>query len=206
MSDLISRNEVNDVIDELEVYTCGRPNTMKVEVSVLQLQRFINKLKNIPTAYDVDKVVGELLALNKNYNDGINLYEEVAEIPTEEAIEIVKQGGVSNDVCKWRQTSQKLAHYEDLDEQGLLLQLPCKVGDTVWDNDYREPCAYTITGFSFGTGEGYIDEPVSLREVVCYYSNYSGSITGSFAVSEIGKTVFLTKEEAEQKLVKGNVE
>lgn len=105
MSDLISRNEVNDVIDELEVYTCGRPNTMKVEVSVLQLQRFINKLKNIPTAYDVDKVVGELLALNKNYNDGINLYEEVAEIPTEEAIEIVKQCGVSNDVCKWRQTS-----------------------------------------------------------------------------------------------------
>ena len=29
MSDLISRSEVNDVIDELEVYTCGRPNTMK---------------------------------------------------------------------------------------------------------------------------------------------------------------------------------
>ena len=51
MNDLISRSEVNDVIDELEVYTCGRPDTMKVEVSVLQLQRLINKLKNIPTAY-----------------------------------------------------------------------------------------------------------------------------------------------------------
>lgn len=45
MSDLISRSEVNDVIDELEVYTSGRPNIMKVEISVLQLQRFINKLK-----------------------------------------------------------------------------------------------------------------------------------------------------------------
>ena len=101
---------------------------------------------------------------------------------------------------------EKLREYEGLEEQGLLLRLPCKVGDTVWDNDYGKPCAYTITGFSFGTGEDYIDEPVSLREVVCYYSNYSGSITGSFAVSEIGKTVFLTKEEAEQKLVKGNVE
>ena len=54
-------------------------------------------------AYDVNKVVEELLALNKNYNDGINLYEEVAEIPTEEAIKIVKQGGVSEDVCKYRQ-------------------------------------------------------------------------------------------------------
>ena len=99
-----------------------------------------------------------------------------------------------------RKIIERLAEYEDLEEQGLLLRLPCKVGDTVWDNDYGKPCAYIITGFSFGTGEDYIDEPVSLREVVCYYSNYSGSITGSFAVSEIGKTLFLTKEEAEQKL------
>ena len=95
---------------------------------------------------------------------------------------------------------QRLKLYEDLDEQGLLLRLPCKIGDTIWDNDYGKPCAYAITGFSFGAGEDYIDEPVSLKEVVCYYSNYSGSITGSFAVSEIGKTVFLTREEAEQKL------
>ena len=95
---------------------------------------------------------------------------------------------------------EKLREYEDLEEQGLLLRLPCKVGDTVWDNDYGKPCAYTITGFSFGTDEDYIDEPVSLKEVVYYYSNYSGSITGSFAVSEIGKTVFLTQAEADQKL------
>lgn len=60
MSDLISRSEVNDVIDELEVYTSSRSNTIKVEVSVLQLQRFINKLKNIPTAYNADKVVEQL--------------------------------------------------------------------------------------------------------------------------------------------------
>ena len=95
---------------------------------------------------------------------------------------------------------EALGKYEDAEEQGLLLRLPCKIGDTIWDNDYGKPCAYTITGFSFGAGEDYIDEPVSLKEVVCYYSNYSGSITGSFAVSEIGKTVFLTKEEAENKL------
>ena len=96
--------------------------------------------------------------------------------------------------------ARKLAEYEDFEEQGLLLRLPCKVGDTVWDNDYGKPCEYNITGFSFGTGEDYIDDPVSIKEVVYYYSNYSGSITGSFAVSEIGKTVFLTKAEAEQKL------
>ena len=100
----------------------------------------------------------------------------------------------------WLQVYFKLKDYEDLEEQGLLLRLPCKVGDTVWDNDYGKPCPYTVTGFSFGTGEGYIDEPISKKEVIYYYSNYSGSITGGFAVNEIGKTVFLTKSEVEQKL------
>lgn len=44
MSDLISRSEVNDVIDELEVYTSGRPNTMKVEISVLHFQNKFRKI------------------------------------------------------------------------------------------------------------------------------------------------------------------
>lgn len=83
MSDLISRSEVNDVIDELEVYTSGRPNTVKVEVSVLQLQRFINKLKNIPTAYNVDKVVEQL-------KERSILSRPIGMVPLKEAIEIVK--------------------------------------------------------------------------------------------------------------------
>ena len=100
----------------------------------------------------------------------------------------------------------KLKEYEDLEEQGRLLKLPCKVGDTVWDNDYGRPCAYTITAFSFGECEEYICEPVTTKEVVFYYANLSGSITGRFAESEIGKSVFLNKSEAEAKLkeLKGN--
>lgn len=102
MSDLISRSEVNDVIDELEVYTSGRPNTMKVEVSVLQLQRFINKLKNIPNAYEEDKVLKQLEDESKKCS--------ICELPTckedeshccycnglNKAIEIVKAGGMNN--------------------------------------------------------------------------------------------------------------
>lgn len=95
---------------------------------------------------------------------------------------------------------KKLKDYEDLEEQGRLLKLPCKVGDTVWDNDCGRPCAYTITAFSFGECEEYIFEPVTTKEVVFYYTNSSGSITGSFAESEIGKSVFLNKSEAEAKL------
>jgi hypothetical protein len=95
---------------------------------------------------------------------------------------------------------KKLANYEDLEEQGRLIKLPCKVGDTVWDNDCGRPCAYTITAFSFGECEEYICEPVTTKEVVFYYANSSGSITGSFAESEIGKSVFLNRYEAEAKL------
>lgn len=95
---------------------------------------------------------------------------------------------------------EKLAEYEDLEEQDRLIKLPCKIGDTVWDNDYGRPYAYTITAFSFGECEEYIDEPVTTKEVVFYYTNPSGSITGNFAESEIGKSVFLSKYEAEAKL------
>lgn len=101
---------------------------------------------------------------------------------------------------------ERLKDYEDLEEQGRLVILPCKVGDTVWDNDCGIPCAYTITAFSFGECEEYICEPVTTKEVVFYYTNSSGSITGSFAESEIGKSVFLNKSEAEAKLkeLRGN--
>lgn len=95
---------------------------------------------------------------------------------------------------------EKLATYEDAEEQGRLIKSPCKVGDTVWDNDCGRPCAYTITAFSFGECEEYICEPVTTKEAVFYYANSSGSITGSFAESEIGKSVFLNKSEAEAKL------
>ena len=99
MSDLISRSEVNDVIDKLEVYTSGRPNTRKVEISVLQLQRFINKLKNIPTAYNIDKVVEELeLHSFELGTDTLPAHY----VRLNDAIEIVKQGSDDNDVCEWR--------------------------------------------------------------------------------------------------------
>lgn len=105
-----------------------------------------------------------------------------------------------SEVRKILNLATKLKEYEDLEEQGRLIKLPCKVGDIVWDNDYGRPCAYTITAFSFGECEEYTCEPATTKEAVFYYANSSGSITGSFAESEIGKTVFLTKSEAEAKL------
>ena len=98
-----------------------------------------------------------------------------------------------------RAVLKKLAAYEDLEEQGLLVRLPCKVGDKAWDNDFGYPESYEIKAFSYGYCDSYV-EPDIEDQIIFYYENYSGSITGSFAMSEIGKTVFLTREEAEKKL------
>mgnify|MGYP000117937859 CR=1 FL=1 len=94
---------------------------------------------------------------------------------------------------------QELKSYKDLEEQGLLVRLPCKIGDTVWDNDFGYPESYEIKAFSYGYCDSYV-EPDIEDEIIFYYENYSGSITGAFPMSEIGKTVFLTREEAEKKL------
>ena len=92
-----------------------------------------------------------------------------------------------------------LADYEDLEEQGLLVRLPVKIGDMIWDNDFGHPVSYEIKAFSYGFCDSYV-EPNIEDEIIFYYENYNGSITGAFPMSEIGKTVFLTREEAEKKL------
>lgn len=94
---------------------------------------------------------------------------------------------------------EKLAIYEDLEEQGLLMRLPVKIGDMIWDNDFGHPVSYEIKAFSYGFCDSYV-EPNIEDEIIFYYENYNGSITGVFPMSEIGKTVFLTREEAEKKL------
>ena len=97
--------------------------------------------------------------------------------------------------------ARKLCDYEDLEEQGLLVRLPCKVGDMLWYNilGYTEP--YEIKAFSYGYCDGYIEAGEEIGdEIIFYCENHTGSIIGSFPMSGIGKIVFLTREEAEKKL------
>ena len=97
--------------------------------------------------------------------------------------------------------AQKLCDYEDLEEQGLLVRLPCKVGDMLWYNILGYTESYEIKAFSYGYCDGYIEAGEEIRdEIIFYCENHTGSIIGSFPVSGIGKTVFLTREEAEKKL------
>ena len=67
-----------------------------------------------------------------------------------------------------------LAEYEDLEEQGLLLKLPCKVGDTVY---------HVVQG-----------RIVEVSNVDLFF------LLLSVAENRFNNSVFLTKSEAEQKL------
>lgn len=97
--------------------------------------------------------------------------------------------------------ARQYREWKSLKKQGRLPELPCAVGDMVWDIDFGRPCSYEVTGFSFGSlNDDDWEEGKVLDQVVVYYTNSNGSITGTFAVSEIGKTVFLTRDEAEAAL------
>lgn len=96
--------------------------------------------------------------------------------------------------------ADKLGEYERAEEHGLLVRLSCKVGDTVWGNDFGYPEPYEIKAFSYGYCDSYVEPGIGTEdEIIFYYENYTRSITGAFPMSEIGKTV-LTREEAEKKL------
>ena len=99
----------------------------------------------------------------------------------------------NKDKCYERSIYNRLKEYEDADEQGLLLRLPCKVGDTVYvkmasycDIQYAEA---EVRDFTHFTSCGF-----------CAVITSKHFDKQNIPFSEIGKTVFLTKAEAEQKL------
>lgn len=87
----------------------------------------------------------------------------------------------------------KLAEYEDAEEQGLLVRLPCKVGDTVYVPTRNFISELRITLISVDTSDGAMYFSWMLNAGI--YPNLKG-----FSGYKLGKTVFLTREEAEKKL------
>ena len=134
----------------------------------------------------------------------------------------------------------QLKEYQSLEEQGRLIKLPCKVGDTVYAICTCEAVDTVLDGTlygsngGFGTATGYYcpyelsdkcphidaddcDECKNIEAVfedtvdyinITEYETIIGLHNTNLCVTidEIGKTVFLTKSEAEAKLkeLRGN--
>ena len=107
--------------------------------------------------------------------------------------------------CYIQQVFKKLADYEDLEEQGLLVRLPVKIGDDIYKipskanydlnvlNGYKannrvyHQKAYSIVFSQSGWFVQCDKDSIHAPNVICVDVEY-------------GKTWFLTREEAEKKL------
>ena len=105
---LIDADEFTRIVDSQELMEhlikVGMKNSQNLSFALAQV------IDNRPTAYDIDKVVEELEELKMRYfltiaNTGDEksdfAYENVGNA-LDKAIEIVKHGVVSDDVCEWK--------------------------------------------------------------------------------------------------------
>lgn len=122
-------------------------------------------------------------------------------------------------------TVRKLCDYEDLEEQGLLVRLPCKVGDIVYVDSttlpienmecYEDICnkipSYfqgRVVSFRF-VQRNWVKIAVKVKRLYEWINDETGpesdyiecEKTFSILLSMIGKNIFLTREAAEKKLV-----
>lgn len=90
-------------------------------------------------------------------------------------------------VLKWALCGKD---YEDLEEQGLIVRLPCKVGDTVWyvSNYYNKIFKGIVKFFNVGKEVDFIYAQYPITEIKVHKS------------TDIGYSIFFDKAEAEKKL------
>lgn len=81
---------------------------------------------------------------------------------------------------------ERLGKYEDLEERDRLVKLPCKVGETVYYINPNENTINELVVYSF-----------DIRPLQHFACDYMGT---RLNFNQFGKTVFLTKSEAEAKL------
>lgn len=99
--------------------------------------------------------------------------------------------------CPIQKAFEKLAEYEDLEEQGRLLKLPCSVGDTMYyaDNEYY----FTILPVKVDE-ISIMESNAILYKCLLFDGNGDVETQFDFDKDDFRKTVFLTRQEAEDKL------
>lgn len=93
--------------------------------------------------------------------------------------------------------ADKLSEYEDLEEQGKLLKLPCTIGDIVCYSDNE----YYFTVLPVKVDEiSIMESNAILYKCLLFDGNGDVETQFDFDKDDFGKTVFLTRQEAEDKL------
>lgn len=103
---------------------------------------------------------------------------------------------------RWKaldQIAEKLANMEQMEEQGILVRLPCKVGDTVYTLSYRYECKNDYDCKVPRQWKCEENIPCEYEKKIHYVKESQFCLT---MLNSLGKTVFLTREEAEKALEK----
>ena len=125
--------------------------------------------------------------------------------PKEQLDMLYEQAKKVDDVGLTTHILQELKEYRDLEEQGLLLKLPCKVGTVAYLIDHnfvrmeRKPIKCIIDEF---TVDRYNDCYAVLNGAEKFYMMRRFR---AINIKQFGETIFLTKEQAEEKLKELNI-
>ena len=123
------------------------------------------------------------------WEDGSITYNEKRELECGEYCDSCSQGAGN---CKTVENMiKKLATYEDLEEQGLLVRLPCKVGDILFriNKGARNPIIKMKVSRITIISKSYSIKAIEEDRGEVFFSS-----------DVIGIKVFLTHEEADKKL------
>lgn len=120
----------------------------------------------------------------KNYRGAD--FESIDSVDNDIKTNCIKCAEEHEQLVKWL---EELKSYKDLEEQGLLVRLPCKVGDDLYCIVNGEVKKLKV--HSFGVPD---------FEITDIEFKYVDGFKIVRFVGEVGKTVFLTREEAKKKL------
>lgn len=131
--------------------------------------------------------------------EGLVLFDNPAGFPEDigftirELAENEEWEALDNIAQRLANCEQRLKHYEDLEKQGKLLKLPCAVGDTVYriNTGKKEPIISMLV-----IGVAIRNE----NKLVIQTEDIEDDGHNLYSNNSIGKTVFLTREEAEAAL------
>lgn len=186
-----TRNWENNIDELLEIAKVGKGTVPTPEEKAIEnIEKFIENpdraalndefVESLKLAVEKLKEAKQMERLTK-WEDGSITYNEKRELECGEYCDNCSQGAGN---CKTVENMiKKLATYEDLEEQGLLVRLPFPIGTTVWDicgMDIREN---VVSGLEYDKGGKWF---LWANEDEC--------------LGELNVLVFLNREEAENKL------
>lgn len=181
----MERLTTNKDVSEMEMYELAH-NCCYCKDSIIRYRDFENDIDARDLARELAWSLADIELSSYDDNFDEEMIENLQYDITKEPIGLIAL--FYRNLWAMADLRERLKEYEDAEEQGLLLRLPCPIGTTV----------YNTTWWDDVTEKVKVDGKIFCRTVRKH--KVSKSTFSLLDVKDFGKTVFLTKAEAEQKL------